>query len=258
MNLNLLAEFTKRDFTERYSGSILGVGWSFISPLVNIMIYTLIFSQIMNARLPGATGEEGGYSYSIYLISGLIPWMAFSNTVSRISTIYLDKKHIISKINISLFRLPLFIVLSESITFLITMFSFLGFFIVTGQKLSTAMLILPFVYVVQQILAFALGFLLAQLTVFIRDLKEFTAILMQLWFWFTPIVYVVSIVPSSLSEILVYNPVYQIINIWHQVFVYQTIPDMTGIIVITIAAHALLFVTFLMYRILEKDIRDFL
>ena len=138
------------------------------------------------------------------------------------------------------------------------MFIFLGFFIVTGQKLSTAMLILPFVYVVQQILAFALGFLLAQLTVFIRDLKEFTAILMQLWFWFTPIVYVVSIVPSSLSEILVYNPVYQIINIWHQVFVYQTIPDMTGIIVITVAAHALLFITFLMYRILEKDIRDFL
>ena len=222
------------------------------------MIYTLIFAQIMNARLPGATGETSGYSYSIYLISGLIPWMAFSNTVSRISTIYLDKKHIISKINVSLFRLPLFIVLSESITFLITLFIFLGFFMVIGQKLSTAMLILPFVYIVQQILAFALGFLLAQLTVFIRDLKEFTTILMQLWFWFTPIVYVVSIVPSSLSEIIIYNPVYQIINIWQQVFVYQTIPDMTGIIVITIAAHALLFATFLIYRVLEKDIRDFL
>jgi len=255
MNLNLLVEFTKRDFTERYSGSILGVGWSFISPLVNIMIYTLIFSQVMNARLPGATG---GYSYSVYLISGLIPWMAFSNTVSRISTIYLDKKHIISKINISLFRMPLFIVLSESITFLITMVIFVGFLIVTGQKLSTAMLILPFVYVVQQLLAFALGFMLAQLTVFIRDLKEFTAILMQLWFWFTPIVYVISIVPNTLSEIIIYNPAYQIVNIWQQVVVYQTIPDMTGIIVITILAHVLLLAAFLMYRVLEKDIRDFL
>ena len=258
MNLNLLAEFTKRDFTERYSGSILGVGWSFISPLVNIIIYTLIFSQLMNARLPGATGESGGYSYSIYLISGLIPWLAFSNTVSRISTIYLDKRHIISKINISLFRMPLSIVLSESITFLITLVIFVGFLIITGQKLSTAMLILPFVYVVQQVLAFAIGFILAQLVVFIRDLKEFTAILMQLWFWFTPIVYVVSIVPSSLSEIIVYNPAYQIINIWQQVFVYHTIPDMTGILVVTITAHILMFAAFLMYRVLEKDIRDFL
>jgi lipopolysaccharide transport system permease protein len=209
----------------------------------------------MNARLPGVTG---GYSYSVYLVSGLIPWMAFSNTVSRISTIYLDKKHIISKINISLFRMPLFIVLSESITFIITMVIFFGFLIATGQKLSTTMLILPFVYVVQQLLAFAIGFMLAQLTVFIRDLKEFTAILMQLWFWFTPIVYVVSIVPRSLSEMIIYNPAYQIINIWQQVFVYQTIPDMTGIIIITILAHTLLLASFLMYRVLEKDIRDFL
>ncbi len=116
MKLRLLIEFTKRDFTERYSGSILGVGWSFISPLVNIMIYTLIFSKIMSARMPGVEGE---YSYSIYLVSGLIPWLAFANTVSRSSTVYLDKKHIISKVNLSLFRLPMFIVISETITFII-------------------------------------------------------------------------------------------------------------------------------------------
>ncbi len=255
MKLRLLIEFTKRDFTERYSGSILGVGWSFISPLVNIMIYTLIFSKIMSARMPGV---EGDYSYSIYLVSGLIPWLAFANTVSRSSTVYLDKKHIISKVNLSLFRLPMFIVISETITFLITMAIFLGFLLVIDYQLSLAMLILPFIYVVQQVFAFALGFIIAQLTVFIRDLKEFTAIAMQIWFWFTPIVYVVAIVPGSLSQLMVYNPVYSFIKIWQSVFVYHSIPDLSGLMIITLIAHCLLVMAFLMYRVLEKDIRDFL
>ncbi|OUS13752.1 ABC transporter permease [Gammaproteobacteria bacterium 53_120_T64] len=258
MNINLLVEFTKRDFSERYSGSILGVGWGFVSPLVNILIYTLIFSQIMNARLPGSVEGLGSYSYSVYLVSGLIPWLAFSNTILRSSTVYLDKKHIISKVNLSLFRLPLFIVLSETITFLITMAIFLVFLLIVDGKFSSAMLILPFVYAVQQIFAFAVGFLLAQLVVFIRDLKELTGIIIQLWFWFTPIVYVITIIPDSLSRLMVYNPVFQITHVWQSVFVYQTIPDMSGIIVIAIVAHLILLLAFMMYKGLEKDIRDFL
>jgi len=255
MNINLLVELTKRDFTERYSGSVLGVVWGFISPLVNILIYTLIFSKIMSARLPGV---EGGYSYSIYLVSGLIPWLAFSNTILRSSTVFLDKKHIISKINLSLFRLPLFIVISEAITFLITMSIFMVFLIITANKLSWVMLILPFIYLAQQLLAFSIGFMIAQLTVFIRDLKELTAIVMQIWFWFTPIVYVINIVPDSLSRLLIYNPVYYFTQVWQNVFVYQQIPDLKGVIIITAIAHALLILAFLMYRVLEKDIRDFL
>ena len=120
------------------------------------------------------------------------------------------------------------------------------------------MLILPFIYAVQQILAFALGFMIAQLTVFIRDLKEFTAIIMQLWFWFTPIVYIITIVPESLANLLAYNPMYYFIKVWQSVFVYQTIPDLTGIMIVTLIAHILLLIAFLMYRVLEKDIRDFL
>ena len=255
MNIGLLVEFTRRDFSERYSGSVLGVGWGFVAPLVNILIYTLIFSQVMNARLPGSVG---GYSFSVYLVSGLIPWLAFSNTVLRSSTVYLDKKHIISKVNLSLFRLPVFIVLSETITFLITMAIFLVFLWLVDGQFSRAMLILPFVYAVQQILAFAIGFLLAQLVVFIRDLKELTGIVIQLWFWFTPIVYVISIVPESLSRFIVYNPAYQFTHIWQSVFVHQKIPDLTGIIVIAVLAHLILLFAFMMYKGLEKDIRDFL
>jgi len=255
MDANLLIALTKRDFVDRYSGSIFGVGWAFISPLVNILIYTLIFSQVMNARLPGVTG---GWSYSIYLVSGLIPWLAFSNTVARASTVFLDQKHIITKVNISLLRLPVFIVLSETITFVITMGIFLVFYLLSGNSLCWALLVLPFIYLIQQIFAFSIGFIIAQLAVFIRDLKELTGICLQLMFWFTPIVYVVSIVPQGLASLITYSPVYQFINVWQSVFVYHTIPDLTGVMVVAVLAHVLLALGFLMYRALEKDIRDFL
>lgn len=255
MDANLIKELTKRDFVERYSGSIFGVGWAFISPLVNILIYTLIFSQVMNARLPGMAGT---WSYSIYLVSGLIPWLAFSNTVARASNVYLDQKHIITKVNISLLRLPVFIVLSETITFVITMGIFLAFYLLSGNSLCWALLVLPFIYLIQQIFAFALGFIVAQLAVFIRDLKELTAIGLQLLFWFTPIVYVVNIVPEGLGRLITYSPVYQFIHVWQTVFVYHKIPDLTGVMVVAVVAHVLLAAGFLMYRVLEKDIRDFL
>ena len=254
MNVSLLIELTKRDFTERFSGSILGVGWSIIWPLVSIFIYTVIFSKIMAARLPG---NGGAFSYGIYLVAGLVPWTAFSNTVLRSATIYLDKKHIISKINISLIRLPLFIVLSESITFLITMGFFFIFLLIIGASFTKLLIYLPFIYIAQQIFAFALGFFIAMFTVFIRDLKEVTGIVLQLWFWFTPIVYISSILPEVVKKLLIYNPAYLFIHGYQNIFVYQKPPELSSLIALVILGHLILLIAFLFYRILEKDIRDF-
>ena len=99
MNFSLIFELAKRDFTERYSGSALGFMWSFIYPLINIVIYIIIFGNLMGARLPGDTSIWG---YGVYLISGLVPWTAFTNTVTRASTVFLDKKNIIAKIHVDL------------------------------------------------------------------------------------------------------------------------------------------------------------
>ncbi len=93
MNISLILELTKRDFIERYSGSSLGFIWSFIYPLITILIYMVIFGNLMGARLPGMVSIWG---YGVYLIAGLVPWTAFANTVTRSSNVFLEKKHIIS------------------------------------------------------------------------------------------------------------------------------------------------------------------
>lgn len=142
MNFNLILELAKRDFTERYSGSALGFMWSFIYPLINILIYMIIFGNLMGAQLPGTSSM---WSYGVYLVSGLVPWTAFSNTVSRASTVFLDKKNIISKIHVDLPTLPLFILISESITFVVTMVIFLIILSVTGFFFSSYLLLIPVV-----------------------------------------------------------------------------------------------------------------
>lgn len=255
MNISLIIELTKRDFTERFSGSVLGVSWSFIWPLVNISIYIIIFSKIMGAKLPNISST---YSYGIYLVAGLVPWTAFANTVLRASTIFVDKKYIITKIWVSLPSLPLYIVLSESITFLITLFIFIAFLITTGAPMHKSLILLPFIYIIQQIFAYSLGFFIAILHVFIRDLKEVTGIILQIWFWFTPIVYVIYIVPDFVKKLFSYNPAYLFVGTYHDIFVFGEIPDFTNLVKLTILSHLILIVGYTMYKRLEKDIRDFI
>ena len=101
MRANLILELTKRDFTERYAGSFLGAFWNFIMPAVMIFIYTVIFSRVMKAKMPGVNST---YSFGIYLIAGMLPWTAFSNTILRSASVFLDKKSLIGKMPVSLVR----------------------------------------------------------------------------------------------------------------------------------------------------------
>lgn len=255
MNISLIWELTKRDFTDRYSGSVLGLFWSFIWPLVNIFIYTVIFARIMSAKLPGATGP---FSYGIYLVAGLVPWIAFANTLTRAATVFVEKKSIITKLNVSLPRLPLYIVLSESITFVITFAIYFVFLVITGHGLSEYILFLPFVFVVQQIFAFGLGFLIATLNVFLRDLKEIIGIVVQVWFWFTPIVYVSSILPQTIKDVLKFNPAYLFVKSYQDILALKQLPNFIYLIVLAILGHVLLLLGYLLFKKLEKDVRDFI
>jgi lipopolysaccharide transport system permease protein len=255
VNFNLIVELAKRDFIERYSGSALGFVWSFIYPLINILIYMVIFGSLMGARLPGMTSVWG---YGIYLIAGLVPWTAFANTVTRSSTVFLDKKNIISKINVDLPTLPLFIVLSETITFCVTFVIFLLILLTTGFVFTPLLLLIPVLYLIQQFLAYALGFFLAMFVVFLRDLKEVVSIGFQIWFWFTPIVYVFDILPGFAQQILIWNPMLSIISAYHDIFVYQRMPSFYYLAIVLIISIMLSVLDYVIFKKLEKDIRDFI
>jgi len=255
LNLSLIIELAKRDFIERYSGSVLGFVWSFIYPLINILIYMIIFGSLMGARLPGMSSVWG---YGVYLISGLIPWTAFANTVTRSSTVFLDKKNIIAKIRIDLPKLPVFIVFSETITFVVTLVIFFGILLITGYSFSPYLLVIPVIYLIQQLFAYSLGFFLAMFVVFFRDLREVVTIGVQIWFWFTPIVYVFEILPPLAQQILIWNPALAFISAYHDIFVLQKMPSFTYLSIVLIISIVLIALDYTIFKKLEKDIRDFI
>jgi homopolymeric O-antigen transport system permease protein len=255
LNVQLVAEFVKRDFVERFAGSVLGSLWSLIWPLVNILIFTVIFSNVMNARLPGS---HGPFSYSIYLISALLPWTAFATTVSRSTTVFIERKHILSKINVALPSMPFYINVSESITFWISLTFFGVFLIAVGHSFSIYHLMVPFVFLLQQLLAYALGLMLAVFTVFIRDLRELVGIVLQIWFWFTPIVYVKDILPEWVKGIIVYNPSYVFADSFQSVILLNKMPDVGHLVIMTVATFVLLLCSYFVYTRLESDVKDFL
>jgi lipopolysaccharide transport system permease protein len=255
LSASLIWDLTKRDFAERFAGSALGSVWAFIWPLVNLFIYIVIFGKFMGGRLPG-NGDI--YAYSIYLSVGLIPWTAFASTISRSSTVFLDKKNIISKVDVSLPSLLVFINLSESITFFISNVFLFAFLLVTDYEFSMKLLLFPFIFYLQQILAFGLGLLSATLVVFVRDLKEVVGIILQLWFWFTPIVYVSNILPDFVKKVVVFSPAFIITEAYHRVFVFHAYPVVSSMVILTVIAHVLLIGSYLLFRFLEKDVRDFL
>jgi len=192
VNFGLIWELTKRDFTEQYAGSVLGALWAMIWPLVYLVIYIMIFGKLMGGHLPG---ESSIYTYGIYVTVGLVPWSAFSSTLNRSCSVFLEKKHIITKLSTSLPMLLVYVSLSETITFLITMTIFFVFLVATGYTFHSGLLLVPFIFYLMQLFAVGFGLLMATFTVFIRDLKQIVGIILQFWFWFTPIVYVPQILP---------------------------------------------------------------
>ncbi len=258
MNWSLLYHFTRQDLLDRYSGSVLGGLWTFILPLVNILIFTLVFSKIMGARMDAFGVEFSEYNYSIYLVTGMLAWNAFSATLNRVTNVFVEKSGLIAKVNMSLVTLPLYIVASETVVYLISMFFFTGFLLLIGFPVTWHWLIIPVLYLVQQVLAYALGFVLAVLSVFIRDVREFVNVILQIWFWLTPIVYVVSILPEATREIFLWNPMFILVEAYRETVLLHQLPAMTGVVLIAGLAVVLLAGGVFLFGKLEKDIRDFI
>src|SRR5690606_20456211 len=116
MNITLLLHFVRQDLVDRHAASALGALWTLLLPLVNILIFTLVFSRIMGARLEGMGVESlGRYGYSVYLVVGLLAWNCFAATLNRTTQVFHEKAALIGKVRMSLFSLPLYVLISETI-----------------------------------------------------------------------------------------------------------------------------------------------
>ena len=257
-NLPVILHLAREELVERHSGSLLGRTWTVISPIIQIMIFILVFSKIMGAKLEGFGAEIDQYSYSIYLVCGILPWMAFSKSLERISNLFDEKRGLISKINLSLKALPCSVLVAETVIFLIGMFFFSLFLLSIGFKPGLTWLLIAPLFVLQMLLAYGAGLLLAILAVYIKDVKETIAIGLQLGFWCTPIVYVLEILPDWAVSAMQLNPMYLLISAYRDSLLYHQVPDLHSILALSFLALLLFTGAFWLLRKTERDLRDIL
>lgn len=258
MNWNLILNFTRQDLIDRHSASMLGAAWTFILPLINILIFTLVFSSIMGMRLGGLGQDLGPWGYSVYLVSGLLAWNCFAATLTRITQVFHEKAHLIGKVRMSLWSLPLYVVLSETVHYLIATGFFMIFLLAIGFNFTWSLLWWIPIFLCQQLLAYALGITCAILSVFMRDIKEVVGVVVQFWFWLTPIVYVANILPGFIQHLVVLNPFYHLVLAYRAALITGQMPNLFAISMLTLFSLGLLTVSIWVGRRLERDIRDFL
>ncbi|WP_435034168.1 ABC transporter permease [Pseudomonas neuropathica] len=211
----------QREFQARYRNSLLGALWPIFNPLSMIIVYTVIFSHIMRARLPGV---DDGMAYSIYLCAGLLAWGLFSEITLRSQTMFLDNANLLKKISFPRVCLPVIVLINAGINFAIIIGLFLGFLLVTGRWPGMALLALVPLIALQMMLCAGLGMVLGVLNVFFRDVGQLFGICLQFWFWLTPIVYPISILPEWLQSLLQFNPLTSLIASYQNVFLYGQWP----------------------------------
>ena len=211
-----ITQQARQRFLQGQRGSVLGKAWIVIQPLATILVYTLVFSQVMQQRLSGRTDV---YAYSLFLCAGLLPWQLFSEIMQKTQMSLLDHAHILRKTAVPLGAFPLIALQVALMNFAVIYALFLLWaFAFTNTSVLVLFTIMPSL-ILLVVLAWVWGFALAIAHVFFRDVGQFLGLVLQFGFWMTPVVYPLNVVPSWLQGLLVWsNPMVVIIQTQQQAF----------------------------------------
>lgn len=245
----------RTDLKSRFARSKLGGFWMIINPLAQVAIYALILSNVLAAKLPGI---ESKYSYAIYLMAGLLAWTLFMEILSRSLTLFIDQGNLMKKMSFPRITLPAIVVGSSLLNNLLLFVAMLGIFLALGHHFTWAMLwLLPLTML---LVAFALGMglVLGVMNVFVRDVGQGVPILLQMWFWLTPIVYPIHIIPAEYQGWFDLNPIYPVVHAYQEVLLYGRAPEFSGLAVMAAIALALLLLGFFIFRQASEEMVDVL
>jgi lipopolysaccharide transport system permease protein len=245
----------RNDLVIRFYRSRLGATWMIIHPLVMVAIYAFILSAVLGARLPDI---EHRYSYAIYLTAGILAWTLFSDVVSRCLNLFIENGNLLKKIVFPKVALPLIAVGSALVHNLFLFAAILGVFAILGFWPGVTILWVPVLTVITVMLATGVGLVVGAMNVFMRDLGQVVPVVLQLAFWFTPILYPIQIVPEPVRDLLALNPLVPLVGSYHHVLVFKTSPDLTTLLGLSLAGCVTLFVGLIVVRRASSEMVDVL
>ena len=213
---DLLRTLVRRDLEARYKGSVLGNLWSLVNPLSQLLIYTYVFSVVLKVKLSlkGLPANEN-VSFGLWLFAGLLPWIAFSTGLTQSASSVIGQPNLVKKVVFPLTLLPLVPIFSAFIESALGLIMLIFFVALSSGTLHTTLAFLPLVWIPQLLITAGLGYLAAGLTVFLRDIPQTLNVILNIWFYITPIVYPTTSIPESWRNwVLWLNPLGAIVEVY--------------------------------------------
>ncbi|MBT9174183.1 MAG: Polysialic acid transport protein KpsM [Syntrophomonadaceae bacterium] len=243
----------KTELRTKFVRSRLGGLWMILNPLSQVLIFAFVLSAVLSVKLPGIDNQ---YAYAIYLMAGILGWSLFAEIVNRCLTLFIDNGNILKKLVFPRIALPLIVTGSALVNNALLFVAILAIFGVLGHLPGTALIWLPALMVVNIALALGLGLALGVLNVFMRDIGQIVPVILQFLFWFTPIVYMATIIPEQYRTLLVFNPMTPIVTGYQNVLLYNRAPDWSGLDVIALIALGLLAFALVLFRKASPEMVD--
>ncbi len=240
----MIYSLVKRDLRGKYKGSVLGFMWTFVNPLLQLLVYNMVFSIIMKA---------GVDKFYLYLFVGLIPWLFFSAAITGGSTCIIAQKDLIKKIRFPREIIPISFVTSQFVNMLLSFIVVIAVSLISGVKLTVAgILCLPVIMIVEYLMALGIALISSSLTVYFRDLEHILAIVAMAWLYATPICYPETMVPEKYLSLYRLNPVTPIVNAYRDVLYYGRTPDLRTLILAVLIGIVTVLLGILIFGRLQR------
>src|SRR6476659_4925320 len=224
--LDLIISLTKRELMARYRGSVLGLLWTLVTPMVMIAIFTIIFAGIFKAKF-GVSSSQ--WDYALYLFCGLLPWTAFQESVQLSSTTIVGHANLVKRVVFPLETLPVSLALAAVVNQLFGTLVLVVAAALLRHEFHPTLIYLPLILIPQLLATFGAAWLVASLGVFVRDIVQGIGLILMAWMYLTPIIYPESIVPANYRSLINLNTFTPLIRNYRRIILVGVAPDWHGL-----------------------------
>lgn len=252
---HFIASQVRRELTGRFAGTSLGVLWTVLLPLMQAVLYTLVFSVIMRAR-PG--GEYQKIPFAVWLLAGLMPWSLFAESLSTAARSITGNAYMVKKTMFDKRVLPLSCVLSAAITHGVSLVVLLVIMLAFGVTPHWGILLTPLFAALLAVFALGWAYILAALNVFFRDVDQILGVVLQLAFFATPIVYPEEFLPEGLRFLALANPMHHIVTFYRQAIFLGAAPDPAWLLAVAAGVALFCWLGDALFRSLAPEFADLL
>lgn len=218
----MIKNLVLRDLKSRYKESVLGFLWMLVNPLLQLVVYTIVFSVIMRANID---------KFYLFLFVALVPWIFFNSCLTGGSYVIFEAQDMIKKIYFPREIVPLAFSLSQFVNMVLSFVVIFVVVIISGVKVKLlGLLMLPLVMLIELLLGVGVSLIVSSLSVYYRDLQQILGVVALAWMYMTPILYPVEYVPEELGFVILLNPMAPIIVSYREILYYGKVPDATTLI----------------------------